>query len=559
VDILTFRLGKSSGLIMTRRLSYVSCVFLYFYLQCGVCIAEPANGSDRQDDSSLISVLVGFENRDQERDFVRSSRARNEFSIKYEYKMAKAVWMQVTKMEYEELKRDQRIAYIEDDPIVYQVNHAPPHIATEAATPRASTSSAPPKRSLAEQVSYGLYRVQGDRSIPPSPDSTECQVKVCIVDSGLVIDHYDIPYTRGDGYIDGKEFGLPWGQHWYNPSLTTDHGTAVVGIIAARGGNGDGTAGVVHTGPEKSKVCLLIARIFRDDDYTTTTSRVLQAAEWCSQEGANIINFSIAAESVTQTDMAVYKQLESRGILLVAAAGNWGTEAYSYPASLDSVISVGSVNSRLRRSTFSQVNDQMELTAPGDNILTTAGTGLETFTGTSFATPYVTGIAAKLMVANPFCNADQIRQALTASAMPLGNGVPNDEFGFGVVQAWDAHNYIDEFIQTPCGGQAPSATPSVAPSSQPSAVPSLVPSVAPTTTTAPSSVPSMAPTTCQDDFQVCDDDANVCCAGLLCLEVSTEDALSTACLSGSGKRIRVSVSLISSLLATTAIAVALLF
>jgi hypothetical protein len=51
----------------------------------------------------------------------------------------------------------------------------------------------------------------------------------------------------------------------------------------------------------------------------------------------------------------------------------------------------------------------------------------------------------------------------------------------------------------------------------------------------------------------------VCCAGLLCLEVSTEDALSRACLSGSGKRIRVSVSLISSLLATTTIAVALLF
>jgi subtilisin family serine protease len=544
---------------MTRGLSYVSCVFLYFYLQCDVCLAQSANDFDRQDDSSLISVLVGFENRNQERDFVRSTRARNEFSIKYEYKMAKAVWMEVTKVEYEELKRDQRIAYMEDDPIVYQVNHAPPHIATEAATPRNSTSSTPPGRSLREQVSYGLNRVQGDRSIPPSPDSTDCQAKVCIVDSGLVIDHYDIPYKRGDGYIDGEEFGIPWGQYWYNPAWTTDHGTAVAGIIVAEGGNGVGTAGVVHKGPAESKVCLLIARIFPDDEYTTTTSRVLQAAEWCSQEGANIINLSIAAESVTQTDMTVYKQLESKGILLVAAAGNWGTKAYSYPASLDSVISVGSVNSQLRRSSFSQVNDQLELTAPGDHILTTAGTGLDVFTGTSFATPYVSGIAAKLMVANPFCNADQIRRALIASALPLGNGVPNDEFGFGVVQALAAHNYIDDFIETPCGGQAPSAIPSVAPSIQPSVVPSLVPSAAPTTTTAPSSVPSMAPTTCQDDLQVCDDDENVCCAGLFCLQVSTEAAMSRACLSGSGKRIRVSVSLVSSLLATTTIAVALLF
>lgn len=481
-------------------------------LLCTLPAAASAEGEDE-----LLTVLVGFDSREQERAFTRRSKRSNSNSIEYEYELANAVRMKVTRQEYEGMQKDKQISYIQEDPIVYHVssNRHGDANANANATGNANL------RSLQEQVSYGLSRVQGDLDIPPSPDASNCQVTVCIIDSGLVIDHYDIPYELDDGYIEGAEFGIPSDQYWYNPKWTTDHGTAVVGIMAAQGGNRVGTAGILPNGPQDSKVCLRIARIFPDDKYTTTSGTVLQAAEWCSAQGSNIINLSIAAERFTFTDASVYRELQLQGILLVAAAGNWGTEAYSFPASFDSVVSVGSVDRLLRVSSFSQVNDQVELVAPGSNIVSTAGIGMDEFSGTSFATPYVSGIAAKLWAANPYCDAYQIRKALTESAMMPNNNnnnnnqdVPNDEFGYGIVQALDAHEYIFDTIETPCGGQAPSATPSLAPTLAPSALPSLVPSNAPTTTYLPSNLPSMSPTKCQEFLQVCVD--NECCGDLIC-------------------------------------------
>jgi subtilisin family serine protease len=120
----------------------------------------------------------------------------------------------------------------------------------------------------------------------------------------------------------------------------------------------------------------MIARIFADDRDSTSTSNVLNAVEWCGENGANIVNLSLGAEGATASERSLYQELYTKkNILVLAAAGNSGSSSLAYPASLDTVVSVASVDVQNRHSYFSQTNAQVELSAPGEDILTTAGGG----------------------------------------------------------------------------------------------------------------------------------------------------------------------------------------
>ena len=97
-------------------------------------------------------------------------------------------------------------------------------------------------------------------------------------------------------FIQGKEFGIPSGQFWYN-AKGIDHGTEVAGIMIAKGGNDQGIIGVIPDGPEESKICLLIARIFPDSEGSTSSDNVLKGVEWCSSKDAHIINLSLGGDT----------------------------------------------------------------------------------------------------------------------------------------------------------------------------------------------------------------------------------------------------------------------
>ncbi|CAJ1954198.1 unnamed protein product [Cylindrotheca closterium] len=446
------------------------------------------------------SILVGFDSAENEASFVRNRRQQRSGSaiVEHEYEYTKTVRMEVTEDEYQAMLAAQKaedkdatgngILYIEEDVLVRAAFPKPNPQAISQQKPQLEQSQEQSylrdktHRKLQERVSYGLDMVQGFDYIPPASEARQCQVKICIVDSGLHVNHYDIPYTRGSPYVDGEEFGLPSNQYWYNPNSRTDHGTGIAGIIAARGGNGAGTLGIVSQGPEASKVCLLNARIFADDDYTTTSGFVLQAAEWCANKGANIINLSLASPAATNSDRYTYQELYNRGILLIAAAGNSGTDEYNYPASLDSVISVGSIGQDRKQSGFSQTNNRIELVAPGHEIYSTSGDDMDFFTGTSFATPYVAGVAAKIWAAHPYCSNRQIREALQKSAQALGtNPVPTSRFGYGLIRARAANEYIQEKMYWPCGDvPVPSPGPTLPPTKQPTRHPTRGPTPGPT-------------------------------------------------------------------------------
>jgi hypothetical protein len=194
--------------------------FLFWTLLC--CVSHVTNAQDSSNEDELIKVLVGFHNVREENAYVsrqqglRGGRSRSR--IKHQFKNTNALAMEVTKAELAAMRTDPKFKYIEDDVLVYKAN--------STRVPHSPINNHTTARSLEEVVSYGLWRTQADHEIPPAESSDDCVINLCVVDSGLFVDHEDIPYSVGDGYIRGEEFGLPSGQHWYFPQ-DTDHGTSV--------------------------------------------------------------------------------------------------------------------------------------------------------------------------------------------------------------------------------------------------------------------------------------------------------------------------------------------
>ncbi|RKG89085.1 peptidase S8 [Corallococcus sp. CA049B] len=201
-------------------------------------------------------------------------------------------------------------------------------------------------------------------------------VRVCVIDSGLDMDH---PEFQGavagthdfvDEDEDANDRGPQgqWGQ---------GHGTHVAGIIAARMGHGGNTGprgapgGMVGVAPNAS---LLIARVL-DLSGQTQMSVVLSAMEWCESQGARVVSLSLGGGNPTRSTVEAFRALKDHGLLVVAAAGNQGGPVL-YPASDPSVLAVGAVDANERRASFSNGGAELALVAPGVDVLSTFPRGL---------------------------------------------------------------------------------------------------------------------------------------------------------------------------------------
>jgi serine protease len=96
------------------------------------------------------------------------------------------------------------------------------------------------------------------------------------------------------------------------------------------------------------------------------------AMEWCADNGARVINLSISGFDPSSAERILIRRLvKKENIVVVAAAGNDGSASLAYPASYSEVISVAAVDRRLKRAYFSQHNKQVDIAAPGVNVLST--------------------------------------------------------------------------------------------------------------------------------------------------------------------------------------------
>ena len=257
--------------------------------------------------------------------------------------------------------------------------------------PRVEFIEADQLRYLSSQyMPYGINMVQADLLA----DLHAGEVTVCIVDSGYDLLHEDLSKNNVDG-VDIIGSGA-----WYED--TNQHGTHVAGTIAAMN-NQVGVVGVLPGG----SINLFIVRVF-DSSGAAYVSDILNGVAECVSPGvgADVINMSFGSEETSVSEEQTFRDLASQGVLLVAAAGNSGTTALSYPASYDSVISVAAIDENRNRASFSQQNEQVELAAPGVDVLSTVPIGTVT-------TPFV---LSQLIVNNVLYGALNLRGSPSAEA-----------------------------------------------------------------------------------------------------------------------------------------------
>jgi len=220
------------------------------------------------------------------------------------------------------------------------------------------------------------------------------------------------------------------------------HGTHVAGIAAARSYNGIGIAGVSW------KASILAVKVLNSQGWGTGFDIALGIKYAADYPNVKVINMSLGGDYDPTEKDAVDYAVNTKGILLVAAAGNGNTNDKSYPAGFSTdypnkVIAVAAHDGNHCKASFSNYGTWVSITAPGVSIVSTtpiggAGgniDGYASFDGTSMASPFVAGAAAVVWALHPGYTNEQIGQLLTTNTgfTPNRDGTcwPNDGSTFG--------------------------------------------------------------------------------------------------------------------------------
>lgn len=232
------------------------------------------------------------------------------------------------------------------------------------------------------------------------------------------------------------------------------HGTAVAGVIASTM-NSNGIAGIIPNAK------IMPIKVFEDSKGYCSLLDVALAIRWATDHGADIINLSLGGASAPNELEDAVNYAYYKGATIVAASGNEGTDVSNYPAIYENVISVGSSSSNDSTSEFSNIGMELDIIAPGENILAPyigerLNTDFVNMSGTSFSSPTVAGIAGLINSKYPNLSNEKIQQILYTSAKDTTDVQGWDgESGFGRVDAlgalrlagdnsiWDSDNSIN--------------------------------------------------------------------------------------------------------------------
>jgi len=292
-------------------------------------------------------------------------------------------------------------------------------------------------------------------------DSTgSANVRIAVLDTGVSSQHPDLveQVDEIDGYniiADNNDFDDLDG-----------HGTHVAGIVAAATNNNRGVAGVMW------KSSIIPVKVLENNTGSWfDIARGIRYAAGLTEDPeisqpVDIINLSLGGANKSETVKAAVEEAREEGIIIVAAAGNFGEEGLLYPAAFSDVISVGAVDFNYPEEPglawYSNYSSELDILAPGgdlkvdssnrgwkDGILSThAGSG-SSFSGsadykfkegTSMAAPHVSGVIG-LMLANGMSrNQNKVRDILQNTSMKLAD-ISQDIGKAGLLNAyWALHN-----------------------------------------------------------------------------------------------------------------------
>ncbi len=303
-----------------------------------------------------------------------------------------------------------------------------------------------------QSTSWGVERIGGREAAEAVNDSAMSRVQVAVIDTGIDYDHPD---------LDGN---IAWGVNTVGPNSPTSgkqaadddngHGTFAAGVIAAE----DNNRGVVGVAPN--------ARLYSikslNDSGTGTVMDIIEGidramkgpdGERGTADDADVISMSFGTPDNNQ---AIEKAIEkaSQSAVLIASAGNGGdgdtsTNEVWYPAKYDEVIAVAATNQRDETTQWSAEGSQVELAAPGYDVLSTRIGGYGRSSGTSFAAPHVSGTAA-LLIGQDLADGERdqtdatIRATLRDTAKDIESAGIDRRSGYGLVRADSAVGVADE-------------------------------------------------------------------------------------------------------------------
>jgi thermitase len=216
-------------------------------------------------------------------------------------------------------------------------------------------------------------------------------INIAILDTGVDLDHPDL----ADKLISNINFT--------NFGTTDDvygHGTHVAGIAAAMTDNGIGVAGLGYT------ATIMNVKVL-DDNGMGAYSWIVSGIIWAADNGAEIINMSLGAPYASSALEDAVNYAWSKGVVIVAAAGNNGDTVPMYPAYYTNCIAVAATDANDARASFSNYGDWVDVAAPGASIYSTLKNNSYGYmSGTSMASPYVAGLAALVFTTVSDTNGD---------------------------------------------------------------------------------------------------------------------------------------------------------
>ncbi len=281
-------------------------------------------------------------------------------------------------------------------------------------------------------------------------------IKVAVLDKEVYWNHQDIGYGFDNYKNIDESLGYNYIAGTNNAFSPHFHGTAVAGIIGAKTNNQLMVAGI-SGGNHNSGVTLI--------PYCVGSSNDILGIEFCFLDdaildaidcGARIINMSfggMASDGFTDVDDAIEEAYQN-GVTLIAATGNDALSSIGYPACHPKVIAIGGVGTNLNRYISSNYGAGLDIVAPGEQILTTTVSDAHTsVTGTSYAAPQASGVAALMLSVNPNLTPDEIRTILRKTAYKIpaysscfnSNGWCN-EVGYGLLDAYAAVDMAQYYI-----------------------------------------------------------------------------------------------------------------
>lgn len=337
---------------MKRILIALVLIFITIFALTSSNLRPAAAASSKQ-----IRIMVAY--HPGQKEIVKGVLNRAGAQIHYEFDELNTFALSLPEAALDGIIHNPHVEYVEGDPLRYIDEVSRNHTQSLPTLPAAASP-------YEEQVvPYGVDMVQArdlwdsDRDGVVDPvEPTGAGKTICIIDSGLYIGHEDF---SGVNVIGGwpSTGTYPWDADGLG------HGTHVAGTITAA----NNAVGVVGVTPGTAD--LFIVRVFSQNGSWVNTSDLVDAGIVCANNDVDIISMSLSGTRWSKTEEKAFDDFYSQGILSIAAASNDGVSTYHYPASYDSVISVGALDSSMTWADFSNFNNQVELSAPGVGVLST--------------------------------------------------------------------------------------------------------------------------------------------------------------------------------------------